>query len=87
MKRLEHVFSSREFINIDFEDNTLKKSNSNPNIFGVQIKQNYQSSSYSDQGYLFLLIDFSVRNEPTIHVRTWQPDKDTNGRIYGLEDF
>lgn len=87
MKRLQHVFSSREFINIDFEDNTLRKSNANPNVFGVQIKQNYRSSTYSDQGYLFLLIDFSVRNEPTIHVRTWQPDKDTNGRIYGLEDF
>ncbi len=87
MQRLEHVFASKEFINLEFEDNTLRKSNANPNLFGIQIKQNYSSTNYSDQGYLFLLIDFTVREEPTIHVRTWQPEKDPDGRIYGLEDF
>ncbi len=87
MQRLEHVFASKEFINLEFEDNTLRKSNANPNLFGIQIKQNYSSNNYSDQGYLFLLIDFTVREEPTIHVRTWQPEKDPDGRIYGLEDF
>ncbi len=87
LQRLKHVFASKEFINIEFEDNLLRKSNANPNVFGVQIKQNYRSSNYSDQGYLFLLIDFSDRKEPVIHVRTWQPQKDEDGRIYGLEDF
>jgi len=87
LQRLKHVFGSKDFINIEFEDNTLRKSNANPNVFGVQIKQNYRSSNYSDQGYLFMLIDFSDRTEPAIHVRTWQPEKDPEGRIYGLEDF
>ncbi len=87
MQRLDHVFRSKDFVNIEFEDNTLRKSNANPNLFGIQIKQNYRSNNYGDQGYLFLLIDFSVRNEPSIHVRTWQPEKDPDGRIYGLEDF
>jgi hypothetical protein len=87
INRLRHVFGSKEFINIRFEDNTLRKSNANPNLFGVQIKQNYRSDTYSDQGYLFLLIDFTDRDEPVIHVRTWQPEKDPDGRIYGLEDF
>lgn len=87
IQRLEHVFRSREFINLEFEDNTLRKSNANPNLFGIQIKQNYSSDSYSDQGYLFLLIDFADRSAPVIHVRTWQPDKEEDGRIYGLEDF
>lgn len=87
MQRLEHVFRTKEFINLEFEDNTLRKSNANPNLFGIQIKQNYRSDNYSDQGYLFLLIDFADRSAPVIHVRTWQPDKDDDGRIYGLEDF
>lgn len=87
LQRLEHVFRSKDFVNIEFEDNTLRKSNANPNLFGIQIKQNYRSNNYSDQGYLFLLIDFANREEPTIHVRTWQPEKDEDGRIYGLEDF
>ncbi len=87
MQRLEHVFRTKEFINLEFEDNTLRKSNANPNLFGIQIKQNYRSDNYSDQGYLFLLIDFADRSAPVIHVRTWQPDKDESGRIYGLEDF
>ncbi len=85
--RLEHVFASKEFINIEFEESTLRKSNANPNLFGVQIAQNYRSSNYSDFGYLFLLIDFADKHQPTIHVRTWQPEKDKDGRVFGIEDF
>lgn len=87
IQRLEHIFRGKDYINIAFEGTTLRKSNANPNVFGVQIKQNYTSSNYSDQGYLFLLIDFTDRGEPAIHVRTWQPEKDEEGRIYGIEDF
>lgn len=89
MKNLEMCFKSNEYVNIHFADNTVRRSSSNPDVYGIQIKQDYFSSTYGDTGYLFLLIDFKNRHEPVIHVRTWQPDKDPNirdGRI-GIQDF
>lgn len=89
MKKLKACFASNEYVNIHFADNIIRRSASNPNIYGIQIKQDYYSSSYGDTGYLFLLIDFKDVKAPLIHVRTWQPDKDPNirdGRI-GMQDF
>lgn len=86
---LKRCFASNEYVNIHFADNTIRRSNANPNIYGIQIKQDYFSSTYGDTGYLFLLIDFTKADEPIIHVRTWQPDLDPNvkdGRI-GIADF
>lgn len=89
MKSLKACFASNEYVNIHFADNIIRRSASNPNIYGIQIKQDYYSSSYGDTGYLFLLIDFANTKLPIIHVRTWQPDKDPtirDGRI-GMQDF
>lgn len=89
MKSLKACFASNEYVNIHFADNIIRRSASTPNIYGIQIKQDYYSSSYGDTGYLFLLIDFTDVKAPLIHVRTWQPDKDPNardGRI-GMQDF
>lgn len=88
MKNLRRCFDSNEYINIHFADNIVRKSKT-PGIFGIQIKQDYFSSSYGDTGYLFLLIDFKQPDAPLIHVRTWQPDNDPSvrdGRI-GIADF
>lgn len=89
MKSLKKCFASNEYINIHFADNIVRRSTSKPDVYGIQIKQDYFSSSYGDTGYLFLLIDFAKPEEPVIHVRTWQPDLDPNvkdGRI-GIADF
>ncbi len=86
IKNLRHAFASNEFINIQFEESNLLKA-SNGSQFGIQIKQNYFSSNYADQGYLFLLVDVTQPDTPIIHVRTWQPEKNPDGSIYGLEDF
>lgn len=89
MTNLKKCFGSNEFVNIHFADNIVRRSHTNPNIYGIQIKQDYFSSRYGDTGYLFLLIDFKDEKAPLIHVRTWQPDLDPNikdGRI-GMADF
>jgi hypothetical protein len=89
LNSLKQCFASNEYVNIHFAENTIRRSNTNPNIYGIQIKQDYFSSSYGDTGYLFLLIDFAKPDEPLIHVRTWQPDLEPNvkdGRI-GIADF
>lgn len=89
MKKLASCFRSNEFVNIHFGDNIIRRSNSNKNIYGIQIKQDYYSSNYGDTGYLFLMVDLKEPKSPLIHVRTWQPDKDPDikdGRI-GMSDF
>lgn len=87
MKNLEHSFRSNEFINIRFDDNTVRRSGKEKDIYGIQIKQDYFSTNYGDSGYLFLLVDLTDSVQPQIHVRTWQPEKNEDGSIYGLSDF
>jgi LPP20 lipoprotein len=87
LKNLKYSFGSNEFINLRLTDNTVKQSGKSPQVYGIQIKQDYFSSSYGDSGYLFLLIDFANQENPQIHVRTWQPQKNPDGSIYGLSDF
>ncbi len=86
---LERCFRSNEYVNIRFADNVIRRSHTNPDIYGIQIRQDYFSSSYGDTGYLFLMIDFARPDKPLIHVRTWQPDLDPDtrdGRL-GITDF
>jgi len=85
--RLQNVFNSKEYINIDFDEAEVRKLNGSDNIYGIQLSQHYYSSNYSDFGYLFLMIDLNDSLHPTIYVRTWQPQKSDDGSIYGLEDF
>jgi len=87
IQKLESVFNSKEYINIDFDDAEIRKLNGGGKIYGIQISQHYYSTNYSDFGYLFLMIDLNDSLNPTIYVRTWQPNKNDDGSIYGLEDF
>lgn len=87
LKKLKMAFGSNEFINLKFNDNNIRKSGKGGEVYGIQIQQDYFSSSYGDSGYLFLLIDLNDSTQPVIHVRTWQPEKNADGSIYGVENF
>jgi len=87
IKNLRYSFGSKEYINIKFEKSEIRKAGKGGDIYGVQIRQNYFSSNYGDVGYLFLMADLNNPDIPVIHVRTWQPEKDSTGNIYGLGDF
>ena len=85
IKNLKQAFESQEFINIVFEDSRIQKTAKGGDIYGIEIKQNYYSSSYGDQGYLFLMVDLNA--DPLIHIRAWQPEKGANGRTIDTSDF
>ena len=87
IKKLNHIFKSNEFVNLRFADNQVRKSGVGGEIYGIQIKQDYFSSSYGDTGYLFLMVDLNNPQEPLIHVRTWQPEKDPNFGLIDLSYF
>lgn len=54
--------------------------------------EGWTGGKYHNDGYLFLLWDFSDENAPQIHVCTWQPDK-IGGKplpkdeVFSLSDF
>jgi len=87
ISNLKTCFKNNEFVNIQFEDNTVEKRDPQSQVYGIQIKQNYYSSNYADQGYLFLMIDLANKAEPKIYVRSWQPEKNADGSIVGINDF
>ena len=87
VERLKMVFGNNEFVNIHFEDNKVQKSNKNDKIYGIQISQYYYSENYADRGYLFLMFDLTDSLNPQIYVRTWQPEKDEDGKMFELADF
>ncbi len=92
IKNVERSFKSNQFINIRFTDNDVKKMGVGADTYGIQIHQDYYSSTYSDTGYLFLMVDLNDIDQPCIKVRTWQPKRDPNinssfdksDRYYGL---
>lgn len=87
LERVKRVFQRNEFVNIHFEENEVRKTQRNDKIYGIQIAQHYYSSTYADKGYLFLMIDLNDTIQPKIYVRTWQPTKNADGSVIGIEDF
>jgi hypothetical protein len=92
LKNLEKTFKSNQFVNVRFADNEVSKMGVGGDLFGIQIHQDYYSSTYSDTGYLFLMVDMNDAKQPIIKVRTWQPERDPNinaqfergSKFYGL---
>ena len=75
MQQLERVFKKQEYVNIHFEDASVKKTNRNTERYEIIIKQNYYSTTYADKGYLYLLADITNPEQPVIYVRVWDEDK------------
>lgn len=74
LMRLNNVFDNNEFVNLSFTNTKFNTASGKQNVIGVQLRQEYFSSNYSDVGYLFLMVD--LRDAlPVIHVRTWQPNE------------
>lgn len=87
LKYLKLSFASKEYINLRFANNDVRKLSKGGELYAIQIYQEYYSSNYGDKGYLFLMVDLNNPNQPIIKVRTWLPDKDPEFGIYGPELF
>lgn len=83
LRNLERCFRSNEFINIRFANNDVRKAKGEEE-YGIQIKQDYYSATYGDEGYLYIQVDLEDRKQPIIKVRTWQPEPDPE---FGLFDM
>lgn len=88
--RLRKIFSTREYVHLQFEDNVTRMIDlpaingiNKGAAFGIEIKQRYESTGYSDDGYLTMVFDTRGKL-PIIHVRLWQPDKNN---MMSLHEF
>lgn len=86
---LSRCFNRNDFINLKFTNHQiqwLEKFN-DQKIFAINIRQEYNSSTYADDGYLFLLVDMTNTEAPQIKVRTWQPNEVAIDKLYNAGDF
>ena len=90
LSRLAEIFDSGKDIDLRFSGFNIMRHPTVDGIYGVTLRQEYSSESYSDDGWLFLLWDFRDPAMPLIHVRTWQPagsvGEDGDG-IIDMSDF
>lgn len=92
IRNLRGVFARNSYIKVTFDEIEVMRHPVNPNYYGVTLLQGWTSGQYHDDGYLFLLWDFTNEDAPQIHVRTWQPDK-IGGKtlpkdeVFTLDDF
>lgn len=84
LSKLSRAFARNKFIDVKFQQigergyqddcGGITQSKNNPNWYGVTLFQEWKSSNYNDEGFVFLLWDFTDEAHPVIHVRTWQPE-------------
>ncbi|GAA4074392.1 hypothetical protein GCM10022389_19930 [Flavobacterium cheonanense] len=75
LNKLKSIFKNNSYINVKFDDIEIKRHKKYPDMYGVNMMQGWNTTNYSDVGYLLLVIDFADDDKPLIHVRTWQPEK------------
>ena len=85
IEHLKACFARNECINIHFADNDITMAGKGGKTFGIQIKQDYYSTTYGDSGWLFLVVDFNKPAEPTILVRVWQEEPDPEFGLVNLQ--
>ena len=89
LRNLKRCFARNEFINIHFTRNEVQYINKikGKEFFAIQIGQEYNSSTYGDKGYLFLLVNITNPDEPQIQIRTWQPNEEDMEKLYTIGNF
>ena len=87
LQNLKRVFARQGYINVKFDDIKVMRHGANPNFYGVTLIQHWNSSTYSDEGILFLVWDFTNEDQPKIDVRTWQPMETSENEIFTLDSF
>ena len=71
LKDLRRVFALNSYVNVRFEDIEVLVHRRNPNMYGVKLVQYWNSSTYRDVGWLYVIWDFTDEFNPKILVRTW----------------
>lgn len=86
LKRQKEIFKTQKDIYLGYSTFRISRKNKQKGVYGISMRQNYYSSTYSDEGYLFLLVDFNEA-KPQIYVRSWQPQVWNDSSLIRLSNF
>lgn len=93
LKKLAQVFRNNRTIRVTFDEIKVQMHPTEADWYAVTLHQGYTADRYHDDGWLFLLWDFTDEDNPTIHVRSWQADTDpetqlkiSEDEIFGMDD-
>lgn len=88
ISKLTNLFHINRHVKVEFDHISVVMHGAKPNIYGVTLHQIWQTDTYMDDGWLFLLWDFNDPEAPQIHVRTWQPEQIVaSDGVFTLDDF
>jgi len=87
LDRLTAIFQNNAFVRVEFDSIRVERHTQYSNIYGVELRQQWYSSTYADTGYVFLMMDFDNAEQPLIRVRCWQPERFDDGTIPSIYDF
>lgn len=73
MTKMQKIFTSNDYINIKFHELKVVQHNKTPNYYCVSFKQQWSTNKYTDENYVFFLINFSKHDAPEIPISTIQP--------------
>lgn len=74
LENLARAFKVAKYIKVNFDNIVIVSHPTISGIYGVTVHQKWNTNTYSDEGYVFMMWDFRNPDAPQIHVRTWQPD-------------
>lgn len=86
LNNIRNIFNANEDIHIGYNSFKVLTKNNEPGVYAISMRQDYASSRYSDEGHLFLLIDFNDEL-PKIYVRSWQPGEWSDERMIEISNF
>ena len=86
LERQKVLFNTKPDIHLGFSTFKINRKNNQEGVYGISMRQSYTSTDYSDEGYLFLLIDFNDE-DPKIYVRAWQPQEWSDNALVEIGNF
>jgi hypothetical protein len=86
LERQKSIFKTQKDIFLGFSTFKIMTHNTKEGVYGVSMRQNYSSTTYADEGHLFLYIDFNEKL-PLIYVRAWQPQEWNQSALVDIFNF
>lgn len=85
LTRLEnYTFTEGNEIGIEFDSVKVLRHPDNDNVYGISLYQHWNTSQYSDEGYMFFIVDMSSQ-EPYLLARSWRQSPFRSGEFTQIQ--
>jgi hypothetical protein len=87
LRKLKYVFAANKYINPEFKEIEIRQHPQCKELYGLIIKQSWNTSIYKDTGYVFFIISFEDKNDPKIEFSIWLSEnhlKQSKDEIFNL---